>query len=231
MGKRGAQGIAARGGGGDAFSYRFRDQEQWKGKLGCASRGAPRGRSYLRPLAAGAADVVGHPGRLIHLGTGERAGKLSSGRGTPRSLARAPAEEEGREGKKERTGCPRTGTLSPSAGVCALAALPASRLQNRTRNTPVPGTAFLPRPPKRRRGEPGSARPPPSGAAAAAGRAPHGTARLAAGPRAAPRCSAGRGGDAPLAPEPGPASPLTPPPLQRARHSPGSSHFFAIICF
>lgn len=220
----------------DVLSYRFRDREQRRGEPAnptaprlaeprshwAARPAEPPRQSYLRPLAR-AADVVGHPGRLVHAGAGGRTGKLDSGRGTPRSLARAPAEwRRGR--RKERTGCPRTGTLAPSARVCSLVVLPASRLQNKTRNIPrpTPGTAFPP-PPSKAGARRARFHPPPAlRGRRGSGEGWLGSARLGtAGPGRTVRSALLRGTRRPT-----PRwlrSPARPPPqLPRRRSEPGS---------
>lgn len=112
-------------------SHRFR--------VGAAAREQPRRnravyRSYLGPFAAGAANVVGHPGRLVHAG----AGRESWAGGALR-----PA------GRMDRAGCPRTGTSPPAAGLGELASrLPSSKPKPKT-TPPLPHpAASFPRPPK-----------------------------------------------------------------------------------
>lgn len=153
------------------------------GGTGHPLRHAPQrapGRSYLGALA-GAADVVAHPGRLVHAGAGGRAAKLGFGHGSPRSGGEGMAA--GRAGRAvpaaglsplagtvtRRWDChpapglsPRTATLPPSAGVCALAALPACRLQNKTRNTPSRPRHRFPPPPSKAEARRARLCPPPA---------------------------------------------------------------------
>lgn len=178
---------------------------------------SPRGRSYLGPLAAGAADVVAHPGRLVHAEAGGRAGKLGS----------APAETR-EEGAGGLAGWPRTGILPrpPGSARWRRSGLPGSKSKPETPPPhTVPSSAFPPPPSKAEARRARFCPPPPSGAAAAAGRAgpaPH------ASPRAhGPRCSALS--HAAAAPQPGPASPPAPRPLQRARGALTSSALFCLF--
>lgn len=155
---------------------------------------SPRGRTYLGPLAAGAADVVAHPGRLVHAEAGGRAGKLGS----------APAEA-----RKEGAG----GLAGPAPGLCPRppgsarwrrSRLPDSKTKPETPpHTQSPAPLFLPRPQKQRRGEPGSARPrPPGPPRQRGGLARLRTPRSGRTVRAAPRCPTPRRPRSPARPRP-----------------------------